>query len=130
MDEYIYYIRDNYNRPMVTVCLIRDENNRYARGVAICSLKETGPDKKVGRMYARGRALRAFKKATVGEQEKWSLVNREEAYRSLLKANRPILPMEFFEAKSIYSPKLNNIEEQFIAKKALRNLNNGLRKHA
>ena len=116
MDEYIYYIRDHHNRPMITVCLVQDENGKYARGISICSLQETGPDKKIGRMYARGRALRAFKKAANGNQNQWSLVNREEAYRSLLKANRPILPMEFFQAKSTYNPKLNNLEEKLIAK--------------
>ena len=117
MDEYIYYIRDHYNRPMVTVCLIQDENGRYARGIAICSLKETGPDKKIGRMYARGRAIRAFKKADAGQEHQCSPVNREEAYQSVMKANRPILSMEVFQAKSVYNPKLNSLEEKFIAKR-------------
>ena len=116
MDEYIYYVRDPENRPMITVCLLTDNDGNHARGVAICSLKETGPDKSIGRMYARGRALRAFRKAKKNSINKSSFVNREEAYRSLMKANRPILPMRFFEAKSVFNPKLNKLEEQIIVK--------------
>lgn len=117
MDEYIYYVRDKQNRPMITVCLMRSDEGQFSRGIAICSLKETGPDKSIGRMYARGRALRAFRKAENGRQEKNSPVRREDAYRSLMKANRPILPMQFFEAKSVYSPELNQLEEAIIAKR-------------
>jgi len=117
MDEYFYYIRDHHNRPMITICLIRDENDRYARGIAICSLQETGPNKKIGRMYARGRAIRAFKKADTGKEHQCSPVNRENAYQSLMKAIRPILPMDIFQAKSVYNPKLNGFEKQIIARK-------------
>ena len=119
MDEYIYYVRDKENRPMVTVCLMHSDDGQYARGVAICSLKETGPDKAIGRMYARGRALRAFRKAENGKTEKTSPVKRKEAYKSLMKACRPLLPMQFFEAKSVYNPALNQLEETIIAKRAM-----------
>jgi len=115
VDEYIYYVRDPENRPLITVCFMKDDDGNTARGVAICSLKETGPDKSIGRMYAHGRALRAFRKARK-QIHKSSFVNREEAYKSLMKANRPILPMQFFEAKSVFNPKLNKLEEQIIAK--------------
>ena len=115
MDEYIHYIRDNNNRPMITICLLKDDDSKLARGVAICSLKETGPDKSVGRRYARGRALRAFRKAKNGNPGQSSLVNREEAYKSIMKAVRPILPMEFYQAKCVYNPKLNSLEENLIA---------------
>lgn len=117
MDEYIYYVRDPDNRPMVTVCLMKNEQGKYARGVAICSLKDS-PCKEEGRMRARGRALRAFKKAEDGKPWATALVNRKEAYNSLMKANRPILPMKFFEAKSCYSPTLNRFEEVLIGKQA------------
>lgn len=115
MNEYIYYIRDNNNRPMITICLLKEDDGKLARGVAICSLKETGPDKSVGRRYARGRALRAFRKAKNGNPGQSSLVNREEAYKSIMKAVRPILPMEFYQAKCVYNPKLNSLEENLIA---------------
>ena len=116
MDEYIYYVRDNDNRPMITVCLLKDDDGKLARGVAICSLKETGPDKEIGRMYARGRAFRAIRKAKNGNPCQSSLVNREEAYKSIMKAVRPVLPMEFYQAKCVYNPKLNRLEEKLIAK--------------
>lgn len=120
MDEYIYYVRDNQNRPMITVCLLKNDDGILSRGVAICSLKETGPDKAIGRMYARGRALRAFKKAKNGNPYQTSLVNREEAYKSIMKAIRPILPMEFYQAKCVYNPKLNRLEKTLIAKRKFR----------
>ena len=116
MDEYIYYVRDNDNRPMITICLLKGDDGKLARGVAICSLKETGPDKAIGRMYARGRALRAFRKAKNGNPGQSSPVNREEAYKSIMKAVRPVLPMEFYQAKCVYNPKLNRLEENLIAK--------------
>lgn len=117
MEEFIYYIRDNQNRPMITVCLAQDENGNFARGMAICSLRETGPNKKIGRMYARGRAYRAFKKASMGKESQSSPVNRQEAYDSVLKATRPILGLQNFQAKSLYNPPLNVFEQQILAKK-------------
>lgn len=55
---YYYYLRDFENAPIVTVCIVR-QGNYFARGVAICSLKDQ-PVKKVGRKIARDRALWAI----------------------------------------------------------------------
>ena len=118
MDEYIYYVRDKHNRPMITVCLMRDKDGHFARGIAICSLQETGPNKAIGRMYARGRAKRAFKKAITGKIWQSSPVNRKEAYASIMKAIQPILPLDNFQVKSIFNPILNIMEKQIIAKQA------------
>ena len=57
-----YYLRDAKNRPVVTVCLIRerkdDAPDAFYRGVAVCSLKDQ-PNKKIGRAIAYERACQA-----------------------------------------------------------------------
>ena len=63
---YYYHLRDFYNRPVVTVCVVRCGDN-YSRGVSICSLSEM-PVKRIGRRIARDRALNAiFNKISVME---------------------------------------------------------------
>ncbi len=54
-----YYFRDKKNRPIITVCLFKKEENPLVhRGVSICSLKDD-PYKVEGRQIAYERALRA-----------------------------------------------------------------------
>ncbi len=56
MKEIIYYERDENKRPVLTVCLIANDNKDVlSRGVAKCSKKDM-PYKKVGRAIATGRA--------------------------------------------------------------------------
>lgn len=42
---WFYYLRDQQNRPLVTVCLLRDSNKKVYRGMAICGPKDN-PNKK------------------------------------------------------------------------------------
>ena len=67
MDEYYYYLRDKQRKPIVTVCLLKDNKGTISRGVAICS-KQDNPVKKFGRRLAKERAVwaAAFKN-TFGE---------------------------------------------------------------
>ena len=53
--EIYYYVRDEKNRPMVTVCLLMDAFGDVARGVAFCSIRDN-PSKRVGRKIAKQRA--------------------------------------------------------------------------
>jgi len=55
---HFYYKRDADNRPLVTVCLIHGSNG-IGRGVAVCSPNDI-PNKKIGREYAKRRALKAY----------------------------------------------------------------------
>jgi hypothetical protein len=61
-EKYFYYLRDKEKKPRVTVCIIGvtfDKVTKYARGIAICSLKD--PVVKVtGRNIAHGRAVSAL----------------------------------------------------------------------
>lgn len=54
-----YYFRDRENRPVITVCLVSNENGEMSRGVAFCSKKDP-PKKKTGRNIAAGRAVKAM----------------------------------------------------------------------
>lgn len=52
-----YHYRDAMNRPMITMCVIYNEDNEpLAFGNAICSLHDN-PEKKMGRALARDRAV-------------------------------------------------------------------------
>ena len=57
-DEKYYYIRDEKNRPIITVCLIKIADD-IGRGIAICSNQDI-PCKKVGRSIAKTRAVYAL----------------------------------------------------------------------
>ena len=62
--ELFYYIRDDLKRPVITVCL-KKEDDRLARGIAICSVLDV-PNKKIGRAIASGRATKALKHNDIG----------------------------------------------------------------
>jgi hypothetical protein len=54
-----YYIRDDENKPRVTVCLYQYSDCRSpTRGIALCSPVDN-PCKKTGRAIALGRAMKA-----------------------------------------------------------------------
>ena len=111
MDEYFYYVRDKENRPIVTVCLIKDKQGNVGKGFSICSLSEVSPEKAEGRKYAKGRALRAFKKWKKSKCSVTSPVKRREAFEALMNATRPLLPMKSFAAKCVFNPDLNEMEQ-------------------
>ena len=57
-----YYIRDDKNRPITTICLLK-EGKETSRGVSICSDQDV-PCKKVGRKIAFERAVYALANQT------------------------------------------------------------------
>jgi hypothetical protein len=57
--ERYYYLRNNKNQPVVTVCLIVENGYIMARGIAICS-KQDMPCKSIGRAIAQTRANHAL----------------------------------------------------------------------
>jgi hypothetical protein len=101
-----YYLRDNYNRPTGTVCLIKS-NGDIARGVAICSLKDN-PDKKTGRHIAQGRAVRAMKR----RESSFFDMQRIDALIAI--GRTKCLPGEFDFTKSSFNPKLTDFETKLL----------------
>lgn len=69
MKELYYYFRDIQKAPRITICLFYDEKERkvLARGIALCSMKET-PNKRVGRALAFDRAVFALDSNTNSEK--------------------------------------------------------------
>lgn len=59
MKSTFYYMRDEENRPIVTICLVK-EGDKVARGMSICSALDL-PRKADGRNRAMGRAMEAIK---------------------------------------------------------------------
>ncbi|MHA1408524.1 MAG: hypothetical protein ACTSSG_14255 [Candidatus Heimdallarchaeaceae archaeon] len=98
MKEIYYYIRDEKNRPMITVCLLEETNyynltKKYTRGVALCSEKDI-PCKKVGRKIAKQRASYAL------ENEFNSCATKEN--------------ITLFHFKSCYIPALTEYENKLL----------------
>ena len=58
-EEYYYYYRDHNNRPVITVCIGKTEDNKWSRGVAYCSYSDN-PNKKTGKDWAKERVKKAF----------------------------------------------------------------------
>lgn len=94
--EKYYYIRDNQNRPIITVCLLK-RKNQIGRGVTICSVKDQ-PCKKVGRAIAKTRALFAL----ASEKDNLEMVN----------GNFPLFAFDFGFYKSYYNPELTKYEQK------------------
>ena len=107
MVEKIYYHRDSYHRPIVTVCLLK-ENGNIARGVSVCSPKDN-PDKKRGRHIARGRAIMAMENEfnNVGFD-----ILRVDALLSMRRAQ--CNPGDFYWSKAAFNPKLTDFEEKLL----------------
>jgi len=57
--ERFYYNRDEWQRPIETVCLITDGKD-FARGIARCNLELDCISKKLGREIAKGRAVKTM----------------------------------------------------------------------
>ena len=95
-----YYLRDDANRPLVTVCLATDILGQHYRGVAICSPKDN-PVKRVGRQIAVGRVLQAMEhnveSGPVNRDEAWSILYEVQASNPyyIKSTNDPVLtPIE------------------------------------
>ena len=107
MKEKFYYYRDELIRePLVTVCILEDEDGEVAKGIAICSFKDM-PNKKIGRAIAKGRALHSFENGTFGE------IRREEAADVLNFVNYP----QTSTFKGEFDPILSEFEEKLLEKR-------------
>ena len=106
METKFYYLRDEAKRPLVTVCLARDENGKHYRGVAICSPKDS-PVKRVGRQIALGRVLRAIHRngdtGRVLRVEAWDVLSDAGAFNQ-------------YNIKSAYNPILTPLEIKILNK--------------
>lgn len=91
--EWIYYLRDNLKRPIITVCLLENENGMFARGIALCSNKDQ-PCKRIGRTIAKGRAVKALLTKTTSGR-----ITRNEAFDVLDEINLET----GYSAKSFYN---------------------------
>jgi len=93
MKERYYYLRDEKNRPMTTICLM-ERNGIITKGVALCSEKDI-PCKKVGRKIAKERAKHAMLEL------KDSCITKRKESRA-------------FSFKSVYMPVLTEYEDKIL----------------
>lgn len=87
MREITYYLNEKLNghtRPALTVVVIvNEEEQTYARGIAICSHREI-PCRRTGRQIARGRAIQSLvREKAVGD------IRRNDAFDVLFGLGRP-----------------------------------------
>jgi len=115
--EIYYYIRDKEHKPMISVCLLVNLKRKevLARGVAICSKKETPCKKKNsqqrnGPRIAKRRALQAISTKEDGER-----IVRDEP---LIVISETILEensfSSIFKFKSFWKPEISAREETII----------------
>jgi hypothetical protein len=52
MKKAFYYLRDHYNAPRITVCLMKDNHGIVCRGIALCSLNDNPSKKDRENMYS------------------------------------------------------------------------------
>ena len=117
MKKWYYYFRDEENRPHITVCLIEHEGD-YARGIAICSLKDNFSKKSYyydeknnivgGRDIAEKRAMKALV-----FNENNNPINRGECFDVF---EQCIFDLNT-EFKSEFIPELSPFEQRLIKKK-------------
>ena len=107
MEEYFYYLRDNANRPVITVCILA-ANDLTARGAAICSLRDS-PCKRTGRAIAKGRALQALIKRSVGNP-----VRSLRALDAIMTVREDCSELHFTSGKYTYNPTLTPYEERLL----------------
>ena len=105
---HFYYKRDKDNKPLVTVCLIHGSNG-IGRGVAICSPNDN-PVKKIGREYAKRRALKAYWEGQISEH-----VAGTKPYVSLCNTDIET----YGEPKVWFDPILTEHERNIIAKSTM-----------
>ena len=108
-NEKVYYYRDNKKRPIITVCLAKDENGNVGRGISLCSHLDN-PEKKEGRRIAIANARRALGTRKDGG----SLYTNVKAVAVLLRTSAP--PELYASFKSSYNPKLTEFEEKLLSK--------------
>lgn len=100
-----YYHVTGTNRLLGTVCLIKDTEGKYHRGVTICSFTDV-PDKKEGKTRARNRAIKAFATKSNILPVNTSLSNTKPAVRAFFD----------YEAKTEFILDSNNSSEDGIYK--------------
>ena len=103
-EKYIH-LRDQDNRPVVTICLLQ-HNKTITRGVAVCSPSDN-PSKKTGRTIAKGRATKAM------VQVNDCLPIRRTEARQVL-ANCGILPYTKIIYKCSADPELSGYEAKVL----------------
>jgi hypothetical protein len=108
MKTHYYYLRDEYNLPRITVCLVEFEDKVVTRGVALCSFLDS-PTKKLGNMIAKGRAVKAYK-----EKRSCRPINRTEAYNVAGAVDWPFDQIIARNSKCTFEPKLTDFEINLI----------------
>ena len=104
---HFYYKRDKDNNPLVTVCLIHGSEG-VGRGVAVCS-PEDNPVKKIGREYAKRRALKAYWEKQTSEP-----ITQDNPNSIML--NVDTINTFWGESKIWHNPILTEHEKNIIAK--------------
>lgn len=98
-----YYMRTQENKPVATVCIVQ-KDRAFAKGVAVCSLKENF-SKMEGRNKARKRAMKAL-----FTRENSENLNRPEVFEALWN----VKDYDFSGIKSEFMPSLSTFEKKLL----------------
>jgi hypothetical protein len=108
-----YYLRDENNHPLVTVCLILRQDQEglsFGKGLAFCSPQEKQINKKVGRRLSCDRACMALTK-----KSHFQPIERHEA-REIIRAtiDEEVGEVKIPIYKGIYNPNLTWFEMRLL----------------
>ena len=112
--EKFYYLRNENNVPLVTVCLIK-RNSDFGKGIKLCS-KDDVVDKKYGRVKAKNMALKALGTQTTSEP-----IVRVEAGKVLNRVANwdcdEFISITENPNKSLFNPELTEYEKKLFIKR-------------
>ena len=95
-----YYHRDYENKPIITVCLLKN-GKEISRGISICSNDDV-PCKKTGRKIALTRAM-------------WALDNKDTTCDIAEPTDIMYLCSRYIDTKATYMPELTKHEDKLLA---------------
>ena len=111
MSEAIYYyVRDAFDAPRITVCLVTDDNGNIGRGMSICSLSEP-----VVKVDVRKRAYKRAVKAMYSELNQLPIY-RDEVLEIFENCGIDLQTLPSEDWKSEYNPELTEYEEFLLSK--------------
>jgi len=109
LDVRVYYYREQLNAPRISVCVIRDKNDIYYRGISFCSFRDI-VSKEDGRDMAEARAVKAIKNQKPSEP-----ITRIETEDIILSIKKDKVPN--FQHKSAYGIVLTGFEKTLVKPK-------------
>lgn len=105
-----YHTHDGARRPVVSVCLVEDDDGVFSRGIAVCSPLDFGNlTKKKGKLIARNRALKA-----ANTRESYAPIARPHVVKQIRDAGGLVIYFSNGRCKAAYNVQLTLSEDLMV----------------